>query len=143
MKGFAFFLAMLACTFSYGSDFNALDFRDGNFYFGVATAPAHVEDQLDDIWLDFADQGGVRAFFNTPKAEERLRFWTHPEEEIRLVKESGVKKCFVWELIGGDWFRTYRDQTNVRVLALWEFRTGKLSKGIVKSLLWSAKLDSR
>jgi hypothetical protein len=26
------------------------------FFFGLATAPAHVEDQLDDAWLEFAEE---------------------------------------------------------------------------------------
>lgn len=30
------------------------------FFFGLATAPAHVEDSLDDSWLDFAEVGRVR-----------------------------------------------------------------------------------
>ena len=35
------------------SDVKIADFGD-NFEFGLATAPAHVEDQLDDAWLAFA-----------------------------------------------------------------------------------------
>jgi len=31
-----------------------------DFTFGLATAPAHVEDRLDDSWLDFAKRGKVR-----------------------------------------------------------------------------------
>jgi hypothetical protein len=31
-----------------------------DFTFGLATAPAHVEDNLDDSWLDFAKRGKVR-----------------------------------------------------------------------------------
>ena len=27
---------------------------EGGFFFGLATAPAHVEDQLDDAWIEFA-----------------------------------------------------------------------------------------
>ena len=29
-------------------------FDKDRFFFGIATAPAHVEDSLDDMWLDFA-----------------------------------------------------------------------------------------
>lgn len=28
--------------------------RSGSFFFGLATAPAHVEDNLNDSWLEFA-----------------------------------------------------------------------------------------
>lgn len=47
-----------------------------DFIFGVATAPAHVEDELDDVWLDFAKSGGVAGFDKTPHAAERTRYWT-------------------------------------------------------------------
>lgn len=30
--------------------------EDG-FFFGLATAPAHVEDRLDDAWMQFAEEG--------------------------------------------------------------------------------------
>jgi len=30
-----------------------------DFYFGLATAPAHVEDDLNDSWLQFAKRGKV------------------------------------------------------------------------------------
>eukprot|EP00850_Spirogloea_muscicola_P015864 SM000125S26069 [mRNA] locus=s125:164015:164221:+ [translate_table: standard] len=29
----------------------------GGFFFGLATAPAHVEDELADTWLEFAQHG--------------------------------------------------------------------------------------
>ena len=30
--------------------------EDGGFFFALATAPAHVEDRLDDAWLQFAKE---------------------------------------------------------------------------------------
>ena len=30
--------------------------EDGGFFFALATAPAHVEDKLDDAWVEFARQ---------------------------------------------------------------------------------------
>lgn len=30
--------------------------KEGKFFFGLATAPAHVEDDLDDAWLQFAKE---------------------------------------------------------------------------------------
>jgi hypothetical protein len=48
---------------------------DSSFLFGVATAPAHVEDELNDAWLPFCQEPGhCHAWLSTPKAEERLRF---------------------------------------------------------------------
>ena len=35
------------------------------FEFGLATAPAHVEDGLNDTWAEFAKRGGVRAYLTT------------------------------------------------------------------------------
>ncbi|MCO5580253.1 hypothetical protein L7F22_034119 [Adiantum nelumboides] len=60
-----------------------------------APAPAHVEDQLDDSWVEFAHHT------HRPIAHELLRFWTDPKSELRLVKESGVS---VFRL-GIDWGR--------------------------------------
>lgn len=75
------------------------------FFFGLATAPAHVEDRLDDTWLHFArgtdDRKPVRAWHNTPFPDERLRFWTEPDVELKLAKEAGVT---VFRL-GIDWGR--------------------------------------
>ncbi|CAI5457417.1 unnamed protein product [Closterium sp. Yama58-4] len=79
------------------------------FFFGLATAPAHVEDQLDDAWLRFArrgsnekhDRGPVRAWHNVPKPEQRLRFWTEPEVEVDLAAQAGVEAF----RMGVDWGR--------------------------------------
>ena len=73
-----------------------------DFFFGVATAPAHVEDQLDDIWLEFAKKGeGVKAWKNAGYPELRLNFWSKYREEIDLAKELGTQ---VFRL-GVDWGR--------------------------------------
>jgi len=71
------------------------------FMFGIANAPGHVEDQLDDIWMDFGRNGNIKAFLNQTLPEERLRFWTQPEIEIDLAHELGVQ---VFRL-GVDWGR--------------------------------------
>eukprot|EP00475_Leptophrys_vorax_P013649 TRINITY_DN20018_c0_g1_i1.p1 TRINITY_DN20018_c0_g1~~TRINITY_DN20018_c0_g1_i1.p1 ORF type:complete len:645 (-),score=-1.66 TRINITY_DN20018_c0_g1_i1:133-2034(-) len=79
------------------------------FFFGLATAAAHVEDQLDDAWLDFARRGSndgpirgpVRAWQNVPRADERLRFWTAPEVEVDLAAAAGVEAF----RMGVDWGR--------------------------------------
>ncbi|KAH8943633.1 hypothetical protein BDL97_13G063200 [Sphagnum fallax] len=78
---------------------------DKDFFFGLATAPAHVEDDLNDSWLEFAkghdDVKPVRAWHNIPIPEERLRFWTDPKVEIELAREAGST---VFRL-GVDWGR--------------------------------------
>ena len=61
-----------------------------DFLFGIASAPAHVEDELNDPWLDFAREGRVKAFYNTQNPEERLRFWTEPEKELELLKKLNL-----------------------------------------------------
>lgn len=33
--------------------------EENGFFFGLATAPAHVEDRLDDAWIQFAEQESV------------------------------------------------------------------------------------
>lgn len=80
----------------------AADFRDADdLWFGLATAPAHAEDQLNDSWVQFARRGQVRAWTNTPRAAERLRFWTNPEADIKLAADTGIG---VYRL-GVDWGR--------------------------------------
>ncbi|WOH13090.1 hypothetical protein DCAR_0832599 [Daucus carota subsp. sativus] len=147
---------------------------EDEFFFGLATAPAHVEDELDDAWLQFAEKdpsnkepivqpadaimgsaagdGGsqqaplpatdvkntlkrrkprkismeakirgfgkymkeegpppvseeshhnVAAWHNVPHPEERLRFWSDPDTELKLAKETGIR---VFRM-GIDWTR--------------------------------------
>lgn len=64
---------------------------DVPFFFGLATAPAHVEDGLDDGWLAFARSGGVAAWSNAPRPELRNAFWTRPEVELDLAASTGVQ----------------------------------------------------
>lgn len=152
------------------ADFNITEEENG-FFFGLATAPAHVEDRLDDAWIQFAEQesvagaeqkvdalmgsatadGGsqqavssaqrglkgnkkslkvameamirgfekymevdgqegeeeeehipnVTAWHNVPHPEERLRFWSDPDTELKLAKDTGVT---VFRM-GIDWSR--------------------------------------
>jgi beta-glucosidase/6-phospho-beta-glucosidase/beta-galactosidase len=74
-----------------------------DFLFGIANAPGHVEDMLDDIWMAFGRDGNIRAFSNQTLPEERLRFWTQPEVEINLAHELGAQ---VFRL-GVDWGRIH------------------------------------
>uniref|UniRef100_A0A0C9RLY0 TSA: Wollemia nobilis Ref_Wollemi_Transcript_11775_2447 transcribed RNA sequence n=1 Tax=Wollemia nobilis TaxID=56998 RepID=A0A0C9RLY0_9CONI len=136
--------------------------EDGGFFFGLATAPAHVEDKLHDAWLEFAQSEGgdsdseprtadqpkmrkntveepklqlepakegmktlkvpmeamiryiqkfseegeedshnVAAWHNVSHPEERLRFWSDPETELKLAKDTGVTMF----RMGVDWTR--------------------------------------
>ncbi|CAI9118917.1 OLC1v1020544C1 [Oldenlandia corymbosa var. corymbosa] len=153
-----------------------LEEGEKGFFFGLATAPAHVEDRLNDAWLEFAEKspcdksehrpstlppdpiiasasadGGsqpaslptkeanktikrkkqlkiameaeirgfekyqeleesappdechhnVAAWHNVPHPEERLRFWSDPDTELNLAKDTGVQ---VFRM-GIDWSR--------------------------------------
>jgi galactolipid galactosyltransferase len=73
------------------------------FLFGIANAPGHVEDELDDIWVDFGRAGRIRAYLNQSYPEKRLEFWTKPEVELDLARELGVQ---VFRL-GVDWGRIH------------------------------------
>ncbi len=84
------------------STFAKSDFKfSPDFLFGIANAPGHVEDQLDDVWMDFGRDGKIKAFLNQTRPEERLQFWTRPEIEIDLAAELGTQ---VFRL-GVDWGR--------------------------------------
>ena len=55
MSGFVGFLEMfLALTF-FEVEVDCKS-KTGGFFFGLATAPAHVEDNLNDSWLEFAQK---------------------------------------------------------------------------------------
>nr|XP_043640002.1 beta-glucosidase-like SFR2, chloroplastic [Erigeron canadensis] len=145
------------------------DEEEEDFFFGLATAPAHVEDGLNDAWLKFAQdeninkqdpaqqketadaimgsatgdggsqqaarplkrkkslnvsmeakirgivkyieedestlsedvQHNVAAWHNVPNPEERLRFWSDPDTELKLARDTGIK---VFRM-GIDWTR--------------------------------------
>ncbi|XP_064948814.1 beta-glucosidase-like SFR2, chloroplastic isoform X2 [Musa acuminata AAA Group] len=160
------------------ADFNVLPSGEvDGFFFGLATAPAHVEDRLRDAWLQFAEEqpcadvglaqkhpvdallasatgdGGsqqgslatdeskktgiletkkplkiameamirgfvkysddeglnsdtechrtVASWHNVPHPQERLRFWSDPDTELKLAKDTGVS---VFRM-GIDWSR--------------------------------------
>jgi beta-glucosidase/6-phospho-beta-glucosidase/beta-galactosidase len=74
---------------------------DPPFFFGLATAPGHSEDGLDDVWLDWGRQGRIAAFRNQAQPERRLDFWSHPEVELDLAAGTGIQ---VYRF-GVDWGR--------------------------------------
>ncbi|XP_043708649.1 beta-glucosidase-like SFR2, chloroplastic [Telopea speciosissima] len=151
--------------------------EDNEFFFGLATAPAHVEDRLDDAWLQFAEEQpcdnlegmqnpqladaltasstgdgssqpapsslkepekakrkkkplkismeamirgfqkysdeeeepapsaechhNIAAWHNVPHPEDRLKFWSEPDIELNLAKDTGIR---VFRM-GIDWTR--------------------------------------
>lgn len=87
------------------------------FLFGVANAPAQVEDSLNDVWVRFAKSGGVRAF-SVPAVEKRLEFWTHPEKELDLASELGVRAF----RLGIDWNRLVPEQGTFDTKALQRYQ---------------------
>ncbi|KAM5568661.1 beta-glucosidase-like SFR2, chloroplastic [Rosa sericea] len=166
------------------ADFNLNEGEDG-FFFGLATAPAHVEDGLNDAWLEFAQEnpcdkpesqgdrqttdaimgsatgdGGsqpaapsgnpkkrkppkiaieamirgyakyikgdtgeeeeeeekpvpneechhnVAAWHNVEHPEERIKFWSDPDTELKLAKDTGIS---VFRM-GIDWSRVMPEE---------------------------------
>ncbi len=71
------------------------------FFFGVANAPGQVEDNLPDIWMDWGEQGKIRAWSNHAAPKQKLQFWSKPEVEINLAAETGVSAY----RMGVDWGR--------------------------------------
>ena len=47
--------------------------KEGKFFFGLATAPAHSEDELDDAWLQFAKETPSSASDAVPGSEAATR----------------------------------------------------------------------
>jgi beta-glucosidase/6-phospho-beta-glucosidase/beta-galactosidase len=69
--------------------------------FGVANAPGQVEDQLSDIWSAWGAKGRIAGFRESPSPQDRLRFWSNPEIELDLARETG----FTIFRLGADWGR--------------------------------------
>merc|ERR1719191_1003875 len=72
----------------------ALAIFPSSFWFGLATAPAHIEEEYaDDPWMDFVRQGKVAAVSGPiagPHMAQRLRFWTEPEVEINMAAQTNI-----------------------------------------------------
>jgi beta-glucosidase/6-phospho-beta-glucosidase/beta-galactosidase len=66
--------------------------RFDDTWFGLATAPAHVEAVFKgDPWQKWGQDGHVAAYKNYPNADMRLRFLTEPEIELDLAAGTGIK----------------------------------------------------
>lgn len=64
---------MFSCLFSDEAE------AEDEFFFGLATAPAHVEDRLNDAWLQFAEEE------NTNKSYEDA---LQPADELMVAAAS-------------------------------------------------------
>lgn len=71
------------------------------FLFGIASAPAHIEDELHDSWISMGLVGKIPGFLQTPLASQRNQFWSNPDLEIDQLLELGVQ---VYRM-GIDWQR--------------------------------------
>jgi galactolipid galactosyltransferase len=79
----------------------AQDRFEAPFFFGLASAPGQSEDELPDIWRDWANRGKVAAYSNQFAPEKRLEFWTKPGVELDLAAKTGIT---VYRM-GLDWGR--------------------------------------
>lgn len=66
-----------------------------DFFFGVSNAAHQVEDQCSDSWMRFAKRGRIPSYHSVNLADEKIRFWSHPEIDLDLAKELG---CQVFRL---------------------------------------------
>eukprot|EP00965_Chrysotila_dentata_P184714 6097468-Pleurochrysis_carterae.AAC.1 len=82
---------------------------DPSFLIGVATAPAHAEDEATDAWIRFCEEGYCHAWMDEPRRTERLRFWTEPEVELDLAAGLGSS---IYRM-GIDWARLSPAAPNV------------------------------
>lgn len=96
----SFALMYLSGTLSFAQQTKEIQFKQ-SLQFGLASAAAHAEDQLNDIWKKWADQGHIKAFTNTGQPNERLQFWSHPEVELDLAAQTGIQ---IYRM-GVDWGR--------------------------------------
>lgn len=103
------------------------------FVFGVANAPGQVEDDLDDIWLDWGKQGHIHSWKVTPQPEKRLEFWTKPEVEINLAQNLGVQSF----RMGIDWGRVMTSPTTFDEVAISRYREiiGKVKAARMKVMM--------
>ena len=114
----AFLIVALSVNLCWGGSDITLPLLKDKFFFGVSNAPSQVEDQLSDIWMDFANAGHIPAFDNYPHPEDRIRFWTQPEIEIALARDLGTE---VFRL-GVDWQRIFPERNQVNWQAVERYK---------------------
>ncbi|KFK38111.1 hypothetical protein AALP_AA3G071000 [Arabis alpina] len=169
------------------ADFDSHSIKHGEekFFFGLATAPAHAEDGLEDAWLKFAKEDGpcseeceekkaqttkkkvklavgaiskmlekningkasadrppsknVAAWHNAAHPEDRLRFWSEPDTEIKLAKDTGIT---VFRM-GIDWSRVMpveptegiKEAVNFEALEHYKWILGRVRSNGMKVML--------
>ena len=94
-------ILILMVSFSTASFANVVADFGPEFFFGLATAPGHAKDDLNDGWLRFAESGKVAAYDNVHNPAARLKFWTEPEIELDWAAKTGIG---VYRM-GVDWGR--------------------------------------
>lgn len=111
MKTIIFLSLVLISSFALGA-------TQTPFFFGLASAPGHAEDNLNDIWLDWAKNNKTKAWKNQAVPEKRLEFWTRPEIELDLAQKAGAE---VYRL-GVDWGRIEPQQGHFDLEAIEHYR---------------------
>lgn len=91
MKLFLQFLNLFFLSFPVPAQIKTDWQFDQKFMFGLASAAAHSEDQLDDIWKKWAEAGKIKAFQKSLKPQDRLKFWSDPDTEIDLAAQTGIQ----------------------------------------------------
>jgi beta-glucosidase/6-phospho-beta-glucosidase/beta-galactosidase len=130
---FAAHLLLTAVLLSYCVQGDTIvDFGTQDFMFGIALAPAQSEDQLNDSWLAWANEGQVKAFFNTPHPEDRLWFWSDPQLTLDPIQETSGLQII---RLGVDWGRLAPKQPSSSQTAIQD--TAALAQ--YKTLLQSIK----
>lgn len=66
---FVFPPGIFLCLFAYLIEYDISAEEEESFFFGLATAPAHVEDRLNDAWLQFAQNENINKQDSTMEAE--------------------------------------------------------------------------
>lgn len=101
LMNIALLTLLILGTLAHGAQ---LDFPK-DFVFGVANAPAQVEDGLDDPWLEWGKKGLIRTWKVELRPSERIGFWTQPEKEFELAEKLGIQSF----RMGIDWGRVMPD----------------------------------
>lgn len=103
-------LLLLFLSFSVWAEFSF----PKEFDFGLASAPAQSEDQLNDSWMLFGDSGNIPGFRNTIRPKDKLMFWSNPEVEISWLEKSNISLY----RLGVDWQRIMPDKNKFDEKAL-------------------------
>lgn len=67
---------------------------EGGFFFALATAPAHVEDKLQDAWLEFAEEDAAKGVKSTGEPDIRQEQALTTAGSVSLLEEEEAAKIF-------------------------------------------------